>query len=30
MKSGVGDRVTTEAMGCAMMALFSLDERDPW
>lgn len=27
---GVEDWVTTEAMGCAMMAIFSLDEKDPW
>lgn len=30
MKVGVGDWVTTEAMGCAMMALFSLHEKQPW
>jgi hypothetical protein len=29
-KSGVEDWVTTEAMGCAMMALFSLNEKEPW
>lgn len=29
-KAGVADWVTTEAMGCAMMALFSLEEKDPW
>jgi len=25
-----GDWVTTEAMGCAMMALFSMNEKEPW
>jgi hypothetical protein len=27
---GIGDWVTTEAMGCAMLALFSLNEEKPW
>ena len=29
-QSGLADWVTTEAMGCAMMALFSLNEAEPW
>ena len=29
-KAGPADWVTTEAMGCAMMALFSLKEEMPW
>lgn len=29
-KAGPADWVTTEAMGCAMMALFSLNEKEPW
>jgi hypothetical protein len=27
---GIEDWVTTEAMGCAMMAIFSLNEKEPW
>jgi hypothetical protein len=27
---GVEDWVTSEAMGCAMLALFSLNEKEPW
>lgn len=29
-QGGNTDWVTTEAMGCAMMALFSLNQEDPW
>jgi hypothetical protein len=29
-KNGVEDWVTSEAMGCAMMAIFSLNEKEPW
>lgn len=29
-EGGKADWVTTKAMGCAMMALFSLGEENPW